>query len=133
MPRRFLDFGSFTARLQPIYRPRAVKGRPRGGENGFSSLKRLLLSGLGTRSPGAMSIDRIAMARSRILVVADDAALRASLARWLMAAGYGVELSESPSRARDVVANHDIALAIVAPNGLGVAGVELARELTQSV
>jgi DNA-binding response OmpR family regulator len=69
------------------------------------------------------------MTKPRILVVADDAALRATLARWLMTAGYAVELAESPKRARLVVESTSIALALVAPERLGVAGAELAREL----
>jgi DNA-binding response OmpR family regulator len=69
------------------------------------------------------------MMKSRILVVAGDASLRASLARWLMAAGYAVELAESPKRAREAVETTGIALAIMAPDGLGAAGAELAREL----
>jgi DNA-binding response OmpR family regulator len=69
------------------------------------------------------------MTKPRILVVADDAALRATLARWLMTAGYAVELAESPKRARQVVESTSIALALVAPERLGVAGAELAREL----
>jgi len=68
-----------------------------------------------------------------ILVVADDAALRATLARWLMAAGYALELAEGPKRAREVIAKSDIALAIVAPDGLGASGGDLARELDAQV
>jgi CheY-like chemotaxis protein len=69
------------------------------------------------------------MKKPRILVVADDAAVRATLARWLMAAGYAVELAESRKRAREVVENTSVALAIVVPERLGAAGDELAREL----
>ena len=69
------------------------------------------------------------MMKPRILVVADDAALRATVARWLLAADYAVELAESPKRAREVVANTGIALALVAPDPAGAVGVELAREL----
>lgn len=71
--------------------------------------------------------------KRRILVVADDAALRGILARWLLAAGYGVELAESAKRAHEVVANSDIALAIVAPGELGDAGMELVRELRSRI
>src|SRR3974390_1172487 len=67
----------------------------------------------------------------RILVAAEDAPLRASLARWLMAAGYGVELAESPKRVREVLANETIALAILAPDRMG--GLELAREIIREV
>jgi DNA-binding response OmpR family regulator len=69
------------------------------------------------------------MAKARILIAATDADLRATLARWLMASGYGVELAESPKRAREVVATEPIALAIVAPHGLGETGEDVAREL----
>jgi DNA-binding response OmpR family regulator len=69
------------------------------------------------------------MMKPRILVVADDATLRATLARWLMAAGYAVELAESPKRARDVVADTGITLALVAPDPRGAVGIELASEL----
>ncbi len=54
------------------------------------------------------------MMKKRVLVVGDDAALRATLARWLIAAGYSVELAESAKHARRVVANERIELAIVA-------------------
>ena len=69
------------------------------------------------------------MTKQRILIVADDAELRATLARWLMAAGYAVELAESLKRAREVVASTGIALALVAPDQLGGTGAEPAREL----
>jgi DNA-binding response OmpR family regulator len=69
------------------------------------------------------------MAKSRILVVAGDASLRATLARWLMSAGYAVELAESAKRAREAVESIGIALAIVTPDGLDADGLDLAREL----
>jgi DNA-binding response OmpR family regulator len=56
--------------------------------------------------------------KQRILVVGDDTGLRATLARWLIAAGYSVELAESARRAREVLANERIGLAIVAPERL---------------
>jgi two-component system OmpR family response regulator len=71
----------------------------------------------------------VSMTKQRILVVADDAELRATLARWLIAAGYAVELAESLKRAREVVASTGIALALVAPDQLGAIGAEPAREL----
>jgi len=67
--------------------------------------------------------------RPRILVVADDAALRGTLARWLMAADYRVELAEGPKRAREVVESGPIALAIVAADPADPASVDLVREL----
>jgi CheY-like chemotaxis protein len=42
------------------------------------------------------------MVKSGILVVADNAALRATLARWLLQAGYALELAENPRRAQEV-------------------------------
>ena len=53
--------------------------------------------------------------RHRILIVAQDVALRSTLARWLMAAGYSVELADNDRQAREVLANHRVALTIVAP------------------
>ncbi len=67
--------------------------------------------------------------KASILIVADDARLRAQLAGWLMAAGYAVELAESLKRAREVITNADISLIIAAPNGMGISRIELAREL----
>jgi DNA-binding response OmpR family regulator len=67
--------------------------------------------------------------KPRILIVAGDAPTRATLARWLMAAGYAVELAETLMRAREVVATERVALAVVVPDRLGTAGIEPAREL----
>lgn len=41
--------------------------------------------------------------------------LRSTLARWLMSAGYSVELAEGEKQARKVLAHHRIALTILAP------------------
>jgi two-component system OmpR family response regulator len=71
--------------------------------------------------------------KRRILVVAEDASLRAMLARALMQAGQAVELAEGARRAREVIAQDDVALAIVAPHGMGEAGAALAREIRQQV
>ena len=65
--------------------------------------------------------------------MADDAALRGTLARWLMAADYGVELAEGPKRAREVVASCQIALGIVVADLPDAASVDLVRELGTSV
>ncbi|MCG2668170.1 hypothetical protein XI06_30600 [Bradyrhizobium sp. CCBAU 11434] len=70
------------------------------------------------------------MVKPGILIVADDASLRATVARWLIQAGYAVELAESPKRAHEVVAKATIALAIVAPQG---SGIELAHKLEDAV
>src|SRR5262252_2392086 len=54
--------------------------------------------------------------RHRILVVAQDLALRSTLARWLVAAGYFVELAEKDRRARQLLATQRMALTIVEHN-----------------
>jgi class 3 adenylate cyclase/DNA-binding response OmpR family regulator/predicted ATPase len=51
--------------------------------------------------------------RHRVLVVAQDVTLRSTLARWLVAAGYLVELAENDRRARQVLANQRMALTVV--------------------
>src|SRR5262245_9831805 len=53
--------------------------------------------------------------RQCVLVVARDATLRSTLARWLMPAGYSVELAENDRRAREVLTDQQMALTIVAP------------------
>src|SRR5258708_5798536 len=73
------------------------------------------------------------MMKPRILVVADSAPLRATLSRWLLGAGYAVELAESPRHAREVVSKPGIALIIVAPQGFGAAGAGLVQELAGQV
>lgn len=73
------------------------------------------------------------MVKPVILIVADNAAMRATLARWLLQAGYAVELAESRRRAHDVAAKASINLAMVAPQGLGAPAVELVDELTEKV
>jgi Response regulators consisting of a CheY-like receiver domain and a winged-helix DNA-binding domain len=73
------------------------------------------------------------MVKPGILVVADDASLRATLARWLLRAGYAVELAESPRRAHEVAAKATISLAMVAPQGLGAPGIGLAHALSDVV
>jgi two-component system OmpR family response regulator len=71
------------------------------------------------------------MTKQRILVVGDDTGLRATLARWLIAAGYSVELAESAKRAREVLANERIGLAILASERSD--GGDFARELRAAV
>jgi two-component system, OmpR family, response regulator len=71
------------------------------------------------------------MMKKRILVVANDAGFRATLARWLIAAGYSVELAESTKHARRVLANERIGLAIVASDQRD--GNDLACELRAAV
>jgi DNA-binding response OmpR family regulator len=74
---------------------------------------------------------RLVMAKQRILVVANDASFRATLARCLIAAGYSVELAESAKHARRVLANGRIELAIVATDQRN--GSDLAYELRAAV
>jgi DNA-binding response OmpR family regulator len=71
----------------------------------------------------------IAPMKSRILVVARDAELRATLARWLISAGHAVEPAESARHAREVAANEAVALAIVAPDEFVELGDDPARDL----
>jgi len=53
--------------------------------------------------------------KGSILVVARDADRRAMLARRLMGAGYAVELSEEPRRARELAQAGGVRLAVLAP------------------
>jgi two-component system OmpR family response regulator len=71
--------------------------------------------------------------KPRILVVADNAALRATLARCLLGAGYGVELAESLKHAHEVAASGEPALAIVSSNQPGDLGGDRVRELRSLV
>lgn len=67
--------------------------------------------------------------KRRILVVSRDATFRGSLARMLIRGNYAVELAESVKLARKLVARRDVALAIVAPSGLGDTCLEFVQEL----
>ncbi len=71
--------------------------------------------------------------KSSILVVARDAVRRAMLARQLMGAGYAVELSEEPGRARELAKAGGVRLAVLAQGDFGAAGAELARQLRDSL
>ena len=64
--------------------------------------------------------------RHRVLVAAQDVMLRSTLTRWLMSAGYIVELAESERRAREVFANHKVALTLLAPGRSGGPALDLA-------
>jgi DNA-binding response OmpR family regulator len=66
--------------------------------------------------------------KKTVLVVAQDAGLRARLAQALMSAGYAVELAEGWRRAREVVATARVDLGILVADCLDDAGHELARE-----
>jgi len=70
--------------------------------------------------------------RSRIMVVGRDMGQRAQLARLLNGGGYRVEIAESASHACRIGFD-GIALAIVAPDGLGPEGRGLIQELRAAV
>ena len=70
--------------------------------------------------------------RKRVLVVAQDTALRARIARLLQPAGYAVELSASEKRALELSVNHAIDTAIVV-TGAGVGSIAFARQLSDRV
>ncbi|HZU91886.1 MAG TPA: winged helix-turn-helix domain-containing protein [Stellaceae bacterium] len=59
------------------------------------------------------------MKRRVVLIVAQDAGLRARMARSLGAAGYAVELAGTPRRAGEVLAAGGIRVVIVVPDGFG--------------
>jgi DNA-binding response OmpR family regulator len=110
--------------LQRVCSPftqRAPRGSVRTSSKAVDSASAIRLSSrmaLGDRGPPTPENLHASKMKSRILVVAVDASLRAMLARWLMVAGYAVELAESAKRAREVAASEDIALAILAPHRL---------------
>lgn len=67
--------------------------------------------------------------KSHILVLAEDASLRAMLAKILLQSGHAVELANTTRRARDILASETIALTILALRGLGQAAVEFAADI----
>jgi DNA-binding response OmpR family regulator/class 3 adenylate cyclase/predicted ATPase len=70
--------------------------------------------------------------RKLVLVVAQETALRAKIARLLQPAGYAVELAASEKRALELVVKEAMDAAIVVP-GSGVAGLAFARQLSDRV
>jgi DNA-binding response OmpR family regulator/class 3 adenylate cyclase/predicted ATPase len=70
--------------------------------------------------------------RKRVLVVAQDTALRARIARLLQPAGYAVELSASEKRALELSASEAIDTAIVV-TGAGLGGIAFARQISDRV
>ena len=68
--------------------------------------------------------------RKLVLVVAQETALRAKIARLLQPAGYAVELAASEKRALELVVSKQIDAAIVVP-GPGLAGLAFARRLSE--
>ena len=70
--------------------------------------------------------------RKLVLVVAQETALRAKIARLLQPAGYAVELAASEKRAFELIVNENIVAAIVVP-GAGLAGLAFARQVSHQV
>lgn len=70
--------------------------------------------------------------RSRIMVIGRDADQRAQLARLLSTHGYRIEIADSAAHAARI-GFKGIALALVAPDGLGAAGRGLVHELRGAV
>src|SRR5438105_1790225 len=70
--------------------------------------------------------------RKLVLVVAQETALRAKIARLLQPAGYAVELAANEKRALELVANKGIDAAIVV-TASGLADLAFARRLSDRV
>jgi DNA-binding response OmpR family regulator/predicted ATPase/class 3 adenylate cyclase len=68
-----------------------------------------------------------------ILVVARDPGRRAALARMLVAAGYGVEVAEEAKRARELARSGDVALAVLAVDGLSTTGQDVVGQLHEAI
>jgi len=73
------------------------------------------------------------MVKPRVLIVTGDTSLRATLARWLLGAGYAVELAESLRRAFEAIASESVNLAIMDPRGMSAADSELADEIAERI
>ena len=71
--------------------------------------------------------------KKHVLIVAGDLTLRATVARILQSAGYGVELATGDKRTRELVADGKIDAAIVAPSSLGASSQKLTSELLGKV
>jgi DNA-binding response OmpR family regulator/class 3 adenylate cyclase/predicted ATPase len=67
-----------------------------------------------------------------VLVIAQETALRAKIARLLQPAGYAVELAASEKRALELLVNEQIDAAIVVP-GSGFAGLAFTRQLSDEI
>lgn len=70
--------------------------------------------------------------RRCILVVAREVALRAELTRLLMAAGHQVEIAEGDKRAREVLADGNVGMALLATKGFAGRGAALMRQFDQA-
>ena len=71
--------------------------------------------------------------KKHVLIIAGDLTLRATVARILQPAGYGVELATGDERTRELVADGKIDVAIVAPSSLGASSQKLTSELLGKV
>jgi DNA-binding response OmpR family regulator/class 3 adenylate cyclase len=72
--------------------------------------------------------------RKRVLVVAEDTAVRAEIARMLLPAGYDVELACGEKRARELVSSsRRIEAAILASRWLEAPGLSFARHVRNAV
>lgn len=80
----------------------------------------------------ALTGSQVDWMRSRIMVIGRDVGQRAHLARLLTANGYRIEIAESAAHARRVGFG-EIALAIVAADGLGPEGRRLIDELRAAI
>src|SRR5579872_6089055 len=67
--------------------------------------------------------------KNRVLIVAQEVALRASIARILQPVGYVVELAASTKRARALLADGSFDVAIIAPGSFGAGGSGLTQYL----
>lgn len=70
--------------------------------------------------------------KKRVLVVAQETALRARIARLLQPAGYAVELSASEKRALELSVNQAIDTAIIV-TGAGLGGIAFARQISDRI
>lgn len=71
--------------------------------------------------------------RTSVLVVAEQTALRAAVARVLVPLGYRVEVAESEKRARQLIDNERFAAAVVAPASVAAGELALLREVQGAV
>jgi DNA-binding response OmpR family regulator len=67
-----------------------------------------------------------------VLVVAQETAFRAKIARLLQPAGYAVELAANKKRALELIVNQAIDVAIIVSSA-DVAGIALARQISERV
>jgi DNA-binding response OmpR family regulator/TolB-like protein len=70
--------------------------------------------------------------RRRLLVLSRDVSLRATLARWLAPAGFGIELAESAKKAHEILATFEIAAGILRIERRDATILPVASELRQA-